>query len=98
MKKDRIQYGDELASGEREAIIQRATGETVHGLVGDLKDGHPIPFGADVIETASEADADGWHDVSTLYKSPLNGPPQVATPAYRAGYDRIFGKQKVGEA
>ena len=27
------------------------------------------------------------------------GPAQVATPAYRAGYDRIFGKkQKVGIA
>lgn len=28
-----------------------------------------------------------------------DGPPQVATPAYREGYDRIFGKkQKVGLA
>jgi hypothetical protein len=38
----------------------------------------------------SPEDSDGWHEVQTLYR---NGPAQVATPKYREGYDRIFGKK-----
>lgn len=44
---------------------------------------------------------DGRHMAKTIYKVPLaagEGPAQVATPAYRDGYDRVFGKQKVGLA
>ena len=60
----------------------------------EVKDGQPIPEGAELIQVGAE-DSDGWRDVTTVYKS---GPAQVATPAYREGYDRVFGKQKMGLA
>jgi hypothetical protein len=44
-----------------------------------------------------EYEEDGWHDIETVYRV-SDGPAQVATPAYRAGYDRIFGKKEVGLA
>jgi hypothetical protein len=63
----------------------------------EVKDGQPIPEGAELIQVGAE-DGEGWRDVTTVYKSERSGPAQVATPAYREGYDRIFGKQKMGLA
>lgn len=56
--------------------------------------GVPIPEGGEIVHVGAD-DPDGWRNVEVLYR---NGPAQVATDAYRTGYDRIFGKQKVGSA
>lgn len=75
--------------------IRRNDEEVSYGTFREAKEGQSIPQGAEFIH-AGEADADGWRDVTSIYK---NGPAQVATPQYREGYDRIFGKkQKVGVA
>jgi hypothetical protein len=57
-----------------------------------MKDGDPIPEGAEIIRAGPEDD-DGWRDVTTIYGEQRTGPAQVASPQYREGYDRIFGKK-----
>ena len=107
--KDQIRIGPEVAPGRRIAV--RRCGDTIAvGTFVSMKDGQPIPEGAELIRLANKQDADGWRDATVLYRNepeaelaPLeetrgSGPAQVATPAYRTGYDRIFGKQKVGLA
>lgn len=48
--------------------------------------------------TSTPTSNDETHDADQPTTKPLNGPAQVATPAYREGYDRIFGKKEVGLA
>lgn len=90
----RIRSCGEIAPGK--SLVERETdGVTDHCLIYNPKDGEPLPEGAELI-CVEKPDADGWQASTTLYR---NGPAQVATPAYRDGYDRIFGKkQKVAEA
>jgi hypothetical protein len=110
--KTKIRLGPELEGGRRLAFRRTDDGVSV-GTLGPTKDGQPLPTGAELVQITNEHDPEGWHDMKVLYKheadaetyvpgvpqkEPHSGPPQVATPAYRAGYDRIFGKQKVGLA
>lgn len=88
MKKDRIRLSPDGA-----AIRCNEEG-TGFGTFTEMKEGQPLREGAELIRV-EDADEDGWRDVISIYK---NGPAQVATPAYRENYDRIFGKQKVGMA
>ncbi len=110
--KDQIRLGREISPGRHETL-RRRDGKISNGLFGGLKEGQPIPKGAEIV-SLGKPDADGWHDANVLYRHEDNpvaapvevtekrntsdGPPQVATPEYRKGYDRIFGKQKVGLA
>lgn len=99
MKKDRILIGDETSPGRRTALRMRTEDpDTLEkGIFIEAKDGQPIPEGAEFIDVA-EQDSDGWRDLDVIYSN-KSGPAQVASPAYRAGHDRIFGKaQKVGIA
>lgn len=96
-KKDQIRIGEEVGPNTR-LVERRKNGRTSVGTLTPMKDGQSLLTGGELVKiTPGE---DGWHDVETVYEPEpaLNGPPQVATPAYRAGYDRIFGKQKVGIA
>lgn len=94
MKKEEINIGPEIAPGTRVAVRRDEEGERTV-VVRSLKDGEPLTPGAEVA-TASRECRNGWRDLTVHYR---NGPAQVATPEYRQGYDRIFGKkQKVGLA
>ena len=80
------------------AAMRRNDGGLSFGTFVEMKEGQPIPEGAELVRLAPESE-DGWRDVTSIYKRESSGPAQVATPEYRAGYDRIFGKkQKVGLA
>lgn len=110
--KEQIQCGPELSDGRRIAF-RRVDGEERVGILGPIKDGQPLSDGAEFLKIDGECQ-DGWHDVDVLYhhsaeshdeeysevpaEQARSGPAQVATPAYREGYDRIFGKQKIGLA
>jgi len=107
--KDQIQIGPEVSPGRRIAVRRRGDEVTV-GTFGGMKEGRPIPEGAELVRVDPTCH-DGWHDATVLYSHSAlepepeeveethgSGPAQVATPAYREGYDRIFGKQKVGLA
>lgn len=95
-KKDRVWIGPKHdGSNEHCAVRDRGDGvlERAHFRV--AQEGESIPPGSELVLLHPEQCEDGGYDVATCYKS---GPAQVATRAYRDGYDRIFGKQKVGLA
>ena len=94
MKKDRIRFGPQVGPGSYAALRRDPDGSENGVVVRQGGDGAPLLPGTE-IASISSADDEGWHDVETLYRS---GPAQVATPQYREGYDRIFGKAKVGLA
>ena len=94
--RDEINIGPELAPGVHAAMRRKDDGEMRPVRVTIAKDGAPVPPGAELAHVSGQS-TDGWHKITTLFGG--DGPAQVATPEYREGYDRIFGKkQKVGLA
>lgn len=95
--RDQILLESEISPGHGAATRRDENGKIVgFGTFTEVKEGQPIQGGAELIRVGPE-NGDGWRDVETVYSN-KSGPAQVATPAYRDGYDRIFGKQKVGLA
>lgn len=86
---DQIAFGEELADGKHE-IVRRRGGDLELGILAPVQEGRPLPPGAELVMVSTKGKG-GWFDTKTVYKS---GPAQVATPAYRDGYDRIFGKKR----
>lgn len=95
--KDQMRFGSEIEPG-RGAAMRRSGNGVSFGTFAVMKEGQPIPEGAELVHVGA-SDDEGWRDVTTIYSHERSGPAQVATPEYREGYDRIFGKkQKVGIA
>lgn len=97
MKKDQVLFAPDMKT-----VVRRREGKIIGtGILAPVKEGAPIAPGAELV-SVDALEREGWHDIETLYKNDTgaatSGPPQVATPAYRNGYDRIFGKAKVGLA
>ena len=92
-KDDEIKLGPEIAPGVCVALRRSPSGEIREVACRLARDG-TSSLGGELVYV-SETSQDGWHKLTSVYKS---GPAQVATPEYRSGYDRIFGKQKVGLA
>jgi hypothetical protein len=66
MSRDRLRLGPELGPDAR--IVERQRGDKIeHGRLARIQDGRPIPDGTEFV-TLGDPDADGWHDVRTLYK------------------------------
>jgi hypothetical protein len=97
VKKDKIRLTSELGE-HRHMAVRRSGDEMTVGVLQPMREGQPLPPECELVQVdTASGDVDGWFDSETLFKN-TSGPPQVATPAYRDGYDRIFGKQKVGLA
>lgn len=79
-----------IAYGSRE----RPDGSFEQATLEKPVDGVPLRDGQEVVQTSKES-RDTLR-IQTLYKH--KGPARASNPAYRAGYDEIFGKQKVAEA
>jgi hypothetical protein len=98
VKKDQLRIGAEIAPNTR--IVERRGERSGVGTLTPVKEGQPLQEGTELVKVTRGDDE--WHDVETIYRHEaapsLSGPPQVATPEYREGYDRIFGKQKIGLA
>jgi hypothetical protein len=85
---DEVRFGPSVGPNSRIAVRRNEDGEEpviVHRAV----DGAPLPPDVEILNVNGEC-RDGWHTVTSLGRT---GPAQVATPAYREGYDRIFGKK-----
>lgn len=93
--RDRMKVGSTVDG--RSAAIRQRDGKIESGTFREAKEGQPIPEGVELLHVDAP-DEDGWREVTSVYGRRAAGPAQVATPAYRESYDRIFGKQKVGLA
>ena len=89
---EEVRIGPELRPGVHAAIRHTEDHQTSLGLAFRCENGKPLPANAEPLE----------HIEGNRYRtSPLEhvGPSRAATPAYRDGWDRIFGgKQPVGQA
>jgi len=90
-KKDRVWVGPELSDGNRPFIRQNED-RTQTGIIGTNP---PSPDSFVELEHVEGC----CFDVKSEVKFTSGGPAQVATHAYRAGWDRLFGKaREVGQA
>jgi hypothetical protein len=93
-KKTRISLGPHIGPNARLATRER-DGELTPVLVRKALDGEPLNGGELGQVENPDCMCGRWQDVTTVYegRATEGGPAQVATPAYRDGYDRIFGKK-----
>ena len=88
--------------GAGSKVLRARPGRLEAGEVRPMVEGKPLTPGGEVVRLERRADAKGLFDVHVDYKVPektdapastpsLNGPAQVATPAYRDSWDRTFG-------
>lgn len=94
---DEIAFGPEISPGVRSALRRSPDGSIKEVVCQPLRDGAPLYPSSEIGNISQESEG-GWHKLTNVCKAAGDGPAQVATPKYRAGYDRIFGKQKVGLA
>jgi hypothetical protein len=89
---DEITIGPAVADNVHVAVRHTADHEVQAGFVRKIREGESLPDNAFFTECIE----------GNRYKcTPVDhvGPTRVATPAYRDGWDRIFGgKQAVGQA
>lgn len=97
--KTRISLGPVIGPNARLAARER-DGEISTVIVRKAHDGEPIHDGSELASVENPDCACGhWQDVTPIYggdgegRATEGGPAQVATDAYRAGHDRIFGKK-----
>jgi len=92
--KTRFKIGPCLGNGRHAALVEK-DGQEHETTVKFAKEGESVAPGQSLVQLGA-SDNEGWHEGTVLFH---NGPAQVATPAYRDGYDRIFGKKtEVGMA
>lgn len=84
--------GPELAPGTHIGVMRR-NGETNLVQLTKAEDGQPLHPDQELVSLGDPA-CDCGH-VRSFTSLHHEGPAQVATPAYREGYDRIFGKKPV---
>lgn len=104
---DLMKVGPDLGNGVRPYIRHKADCSMETGWVKPHADGEPVGY-ADGLVQLEGRKGDDVFNVRTLYERPRqpgdvagdkNGPAMVSSPAYRDGWDRIFGsKAAVGQA
>lgn len=81
-------------------IIRRRSDEAPleAGVIQPLREGQPIS--GEVISLKQRSDFPFAFDVTTELQAPgapaSDGPPQVSSPAYRRGWDAIWGRRRSG--
>lgn len=91
---DHIRLIESIAPGK--CIVERRRGDEVTvGVASTPEDGKPLAPGSELVHVENP-NTEVWQRITVIFKA---GPAQVATPAYREGYDRIFGgNRKTAEA
>jgi hypothetical protein len=92
---DIIIPGPMLPNGHRLGIRHTANHEPELGEIVSSEEGRPMPDNAHLL-TKEDGVIRVGPSVEELKAG--SGPAQVATPAYRDSWDRVFGKQTVGQA
>ena len=95
---DVLRPGPELNDGKGSRLFVRHTAdhETVTGVMRPAREGENMAEGGFF---SLEPNGDrGDFKVTPICTQAAKGPAKVSTPAYRDGWDSIFGKRPVGEA
>lgn len=95
--KRRISLGPVIGPNARLAACEDEDGEITTTVVQKAREGDNVQDGIELVHVENPDCVCGhWQDVTPLYgserRATTSGPPQVATEAYREGFDRIFGK------
>jgi hypothetical protein len=88
---DEIQFGPEIAPGVHSALRRTPDGKIREVACSPLRDGVPLSPNSEIANVSKETE-DGWHTLTDVCKLAGDGPAQVATPAYREGWSRIYAK------
>jgi hypothetical protein len=101
---DFMKVGPDLGEGFRPYVRHKSDCSMETGWVKPHPDGKPIGDADGLIQLEGREDGDVFN-VRTLYErvrgdvaGDKNGPAMVSSPAYRDGWDRIFGNKTVGQA
>lgn len=104
---DRMLLGPDLGGGSRPCVRHLPDHSIQTGVVRPLEDGQPINGYDEILATRYDPRV-GDFEVKSVYnpkhhsteaaQPTSKGPPKVTSNEYRAGYDRIFGRQAVGSA
>lgn len=101
---DRLIMGPELGDGSHPFIRHTPDHKILSGMVKPLREGQPIIGDQEVLMVKYDSRRRDFA-VQTVYDPHQHGeatiskgPAKVTSDAYRAGYDRIFGKASVGTA
>lgn len=81
------------ANGVAFGTRERADGSTEQATLTPVS-GLPLQDGQEVVQTTEEGPS--TLRMRTIYKH--KGPARASNKAYRAGYEAIFGRQKIGQA
>lgn len=84
-----VALGPEVAPSVRQCHFELADGSDGYGYVRKPQEGAPMRPGERLIDL-HEADERGRFRAVERFR---NGPARVASPAYREGWDAIFGKK-----
>ncbi len=94
---DVAHVGPSLPDGSRPVIRHKTDGTDQIGMLVPMKDGQTLPPGAELVCT-EPLEGDLVKMTSLHGGGEHKGPAKAATPAYRTGYEAIFGKKTVGQA
>lgn len=100
---DVLHLGPDLGNGTHPFVRHRPDHSIEAGLARPFKDGEPLNFCGDGAAVhLSHRGPGAVYDVEDLYtpekSEAKSGPSMVNSSEFRDGWDRIFGKQAVGEA
>jgi len=71
------------------SVLRRRAGAVEAGELRPMVEGQPIL--GDVVKLSPREEHALLFDVEVLHATPRSGPPQVATRAYRDGWEAVFG-------
>ncbi|MGD0675613.1 MAG: hypothetical protein ABSC94_09360 [Polyangiaceae bacterium] len=98
---DVVLVHDRTEDGDGARVLRARPGRLEAGEVRALQPGQPLTPGGQVVQLSPHGQFPNLYDVKVEYevkgpqspaRTPSGGPAQVATPAYRASWDRTFGR------
>ncbi|HVK65209.1 MAG TPA: hypothetical protein VM694_12080 [Polyangium sp.] len=92
---DVVMIHSPMSDGQGYNVLRLREGNVELGAIRNMREGAPVH--GDVVKLSPRKEHERLYDVEVLVKSPKppelprSGPAQVATDAYRANWDAIFG-------
>ncbi|MDI1484405.1 hypothetical protein [Polyangium sp. y55x31] len=95
---DVVMIHSPMSDGQGYHVLRLREGNVELGAIRNMREGAPVH--GDVVKLSPRKEHERLYDVEVLVKSPRppepprSGPAQVATDAYRANWETIFGARR----